>query len=197
MKILVFADTHGNKAAIERLVKKADGVDLIICGGDISNWGVNVEKLLSEFKKLGKLLLIIHGNHEGLDSLIKISKKFDFVRVIHKKLFKLGNYAFFGYGGGGFSLEDKYLDELIPKIKKDLKRNEKLIFITHAPPSDTKLDYLDWVGHVGCNSRRRFIEILKPEICICGHLHENFKKRDKIKDTLLINPGDDGVILRI
>lgn len=197
MKILVFVDTHGNKSAVERLIKKADGVDLVICGGDLSNWGMNLEKLLMEFKKLNKMLLIIHGNHEGIDSLIKASKKFDFVRVIHKKLFKLGNYAFFGYGGGGFSLEDKYLDELIPKIKKDLKKNEKFIFITHAPPADTKLDYLDWTGHVGCNSRRRFIEILKPEICICGHLHENFKKRDKINNTLIINPGDDGVILRI
>lgn len=197
MKILAFADVHGNKSAIERLVRKAEDVDLIICAGDISNWQQNLKELFLEFKKSKKLILVIHGNHEEHHNLVNIVKDISFVKVIHKKIYRLGDYVFFGYGGGGFALEDKNLDKMIPDIKKSIKRNDKLIFVTHAPPFNTRLDFLEWVGHVGCNSKRRFIEKLRPELCICGHLHENAKMKDKINETLIINPGADGLILRI
>ena len=79
------------------------------------------------------------------------------------------------------------------KIKDKLK---KWILVTHAPPFNTHLD-LVFDRHVGSKSIRESIEKFNPELNICGHLHENFNIRDKIKSTRIINPGPSGEILKL
>ena len=32
---------------------------------------------------------------------------------------------------------------------------------------------------------------------LCGHLHENFNKKDKLNKTILINPGPNGEMITI
>lgn len=50
-------------------------------------------------------------------------------------------------------------------------------------------------GFFGNKSIRRFAEQNKVDLLICGHLHENFGKEDKIGKTKVINPGPFGRIL--
>jgi len=38
---------------------------------------------------------------------------------------------------------------------------------------------------------------MNPVLVLCGHFHENFRKQDKIKNTLIINPGPDGTIINV
>ena len=69
--------------------------------------------------------------------------------------------------------------------------------LTHAPPYGTKLDFLEYFGHVGSKSSIKAIKELKPKLVLCGHLHENFHKMHKIGSTLIVNPGQDGTIVEI
>jgi len=187
MKALTFVDTHGNITAIKKLVKLSEKADLIICAGDLTNFGADLNKLLKILKQTNKTLLIIHGNHETEQQLKQAEKKFKFIKFIHNKLYIKDNYAFFGYGGGGFEQEDKALEKLIPKIKTQIK-NKTFTFITHQPPYNTKLDKING-QNTGSKSILKFIKELKPKFNICGHLHENISKKDKISKTFILNPG--------
>jgi len=197
MKILAFADTHGNKAALGRVIKKAEQADILVCAGDITNWGEKLEELVENIEKTKKPLIIIPGNHETAEQIQSISKKFKFVIPLHKGSYELNKYLFFGYGGGGFSKEEPELARIIHKFKETIKKDSKIILITHAPPQNTKLDFLIYTGHVGCKTVTDFIKEIKPILAISGHLHENFKKIDTINGTKLINPGPDGKIIEI
>lgn len=197
MKILVFVDTHGNKTALERIVKKAEKVDLLISCGDISNWGQDLKKIFSILSKAKKPLLIIPGNHEIDEELKEICSLFDFIIDLHQKSYVLNDHTFFGYGGGGFALTDPKFERITKKFKKTLKKNSKVILITHAPPYNTKVDSLNYLGHRGCKSIRKFIEEVQPIFHFCGHLHENIGKRDKIKKTFVVNPGPEGKIINL
>lgn len=197
MKILAFVDTHGNLEAIKRLLVKGEGVDLLVCAGDISNFGRNLKESVAKLKKLNKPLLIIHGNHESEEQMREIAKEFPWVLYIHKGSYQLGNYYFFGYGGGGFSIEDPQYEKVVKKFKKTLKKDAKLVIITHGPPYGTKCDFLPHQGHRGCKTYTEIDKELKPILHICGHLHETASIRDAIGDTLVINPGAEGKILRI
>lgn len=196
MKILAFADTHGNLNAMKRLLEKGRGVDLLICAGDISNFGHNLKGLVAKFKNLNKPMLIVHGNHESEEQIREVCKNFKWVICIHKGAYQLGNYYFFGYGGGGFSREDPEYEKLIKKFKKTLKKETKVVLITHGPPYGTKCDMMPHQGHVGCKTYTKVDKELKPILHICGHLHETDSIRDKIGDTLIINPGAKGKIIR-
>ena len=195
MKILAFSDLHGNKRALNILLQKAKHSDIIICAGDISIFSNNLKKIISRFKITKKPLIIIPGNHEHPKELNKIN--FPFLINLHKKVHRINNILFIGYGTDGFSLKDKKFEAFINKIKPKIKTNDKVILITHGPSYGTKLDKLPFFGHAGNKSYRKAILQIRPYLSISGHLHENFNKKDKLGKTFLINPGPEGKIINI
>lgn len=199
MKILAFTDTHGSLLALRRIEQKTitQNPDLLVCAGDISIFEHGIVGIIKRLNKLNKKIIIVHGNHEDSTTFVKISKFFENIIFIHKNYFIEGNILFLGYGGGGFSIVDKEFEKIAnTKFKKIIKNNKdkKIILVTHAPPYKTKLDKLVG-GHSGNKSIRSFVEKNKIDLLICGHLHENFGKEDKIKKTRIINPGPFGKIV--
>ncbi len=197
MKILAFADTHGKEKFIERLLEKGKRVDILVCAGDITFFGNGLKKIIEKFAKLKKTMLIIHGNHESEESIRELSKRFSWLIFIHKGSYKFGNYHFFGYGGDGFATQDSRYENIIKQFKKTVKKGEKVVIVTHGPPYGTKCDELPYQGHVGCKTYTKIDKQIKPILHICGHLHETASRRDRIGDTLVINPGGAGKIIRI
>ena len=86
------------------------------------------------------------------------------------------------------------LDKLFKKFKKQNKAR-KLIFVSHVPPKDTRLDKI-WMKapkevrgkHFGSKLARRMINKYQPILNICGHVHEAWGKQ-KIRKTLSVNHG--------
>ncbi len=194
MKLFTFTDTHGNLKKIDKIITqiKQEQPNIIICAGDISNFGKNLKESIEKFKEINIPFLIIPGNHETELDIREIANKFDFVINLHKASYEINNYIFFGFGEGGFTIENKRFEKIIPKFKKTLNKDSKTILVTHAPPYKTKLDSLK--VHVGCKSVRKFIEEIKPILHISGHIHENKNMIDTIGKTVVINPGDGKII---
>lgn len=195
MKLFAFVDTHGNLSKINALKEKSKGADLVICAGDLTMFESNLNGFLKVLDGLGPRVLIVHGNHEEELTLKRACKPQPKIFDIHKEIFKTKDYVFMGFGGGGFSMVDEEFENLEEKFKKHLKDNSTVL-IVHGPPYGTALDYLD-NRHVGNKSYRDFIIKYHPKLVICGHLHENAGKKDKIGDSIIVNPGPDGVMLDI
>jgi hypothetical protein len=198
MKLLAFVDVHGNKRALKSIISKSKkkNPDLLICAGDISLFGRDLKKIISQFKKLDKPLIILPGNHEEGENLRKICSKFKFIIYLHKASYKINDYLFFGYGGGGFSMKDKGFERLSEKFRKTIKK-EKVILVTHAPVYRTRLDIIPGLGHRGNKSIRRFVKKVKPVLVICGHFHENNGVVDTLGKTIIMNPGPYGKIIKV
>ena len=179
MKILAFSDIHGDINYLREIYRKSqkENPDILICAGDLLNfWKFDI-KIKELLEKFNKTILLIHGNHEEPNLIDKLCNKN--IINIHRNIFGFSNFKFFGYGGGGFNQEDKNLEKHIEKIKTKL---DNWVFITHAPPFNTELDLI-YDYHVGSKSIREIIEKFNPLLNICGHLHENFNIKDKIKNT--------------
>ncbi len=196
MKILGFVDVHGNMSALKSVIKKSKKADVLVCAGDLSIFQEGLEILIAKLSKANKLVLIIPGNHEDEGLLADVCSAFSNVLYMHERSYHFGKYVFFGYGGGGFSQKDERLERLAKRFKKHLKKNDKVILFTHAPPYGTKLDKV-WHDYVGNESINKFIKIIKPKLLICGHIHETAGKSDKISSTKIINPGPEGKIIEI
>ena len=201
MKLLAFTDIHGSLTALRRIGQKVklQNPDLLVCAGDISIFEHGIAGIFRRLNKLGKKIIIVHGNHEDDSTYSKYSRIFKNIIFIHKKHFIENNVLFLGYGGGGFSQRDKEFEKLAATAFKKLIQNnkdKKIILVTHAPPYKTKLDKLgrDYAGN---KSFRDFIEKYKIDLHICGHLHENFGKEDTIKKSRVINPGPFGKMVML
>ena len=201
MKILAFTDTHGSLLALRRIEQKVktQKPDLLVCAGDISIFEHGIVGISRRLNRLNKKIIMVHGNHEDDSTFRKLSKSFKNIIFVHKKHYVEDDILFLGYGGGGFALTDKEFEKISNiKFKKIINDNKwkKIILVTHAPPYKTKLDKLV-DGHCGNKSIRHFIDKNKVDLLICGHLHENFGKEDKIRKTKVINPGPFGKIIEI
>ena len=198
MKIYAFTDIHNRKPVltqIEKNIKKLKP-DLLIDCGDISWFGKGLNSNSKVLNQLNIPLLILHGNHETIEDMKKIEKKYKNIIFLHNKSYSINNYVFYGYGGHGFDKYDRALEKVIPKIKKTLKKKDKLIFITHMPIHGTTTDYIPNYGHVGSKSALKLVKQLKPDLVLSGHIHETEKKQDKIGKTLIVNPGR-GMLFKI
>ena len=199
MKILAFVDVHGDKKCIENIIKKSRDVDVLVCAGDLTTFGLSLNKVFDEIIKTNKEFLFIHGNHEesfedlGLLKSIK-NKNFTY---LHRNFYIKEDYVFIGYGGGGFSQEDKEMERFFDKIYSKIDMSKKIILVTHAPPFKTRVDFLPHLGYRGNKSINRVIKKFKPVLLICGHLHETAGVTDRIGETLIINPGSKGKIIEI
>ena len=210
MKILAFSDLHSKPRSpdyvdfyailkyIKKLKEKAKKAkpDVIVCAGDVSLFEHDLEEIMQRISKLGKKILIIPGNHETPSLMRKICSFYDNITFINKRAVKVGDYTFVGFTGEGFLRQDSAMEQFIKKIKPKIK-GKKVILVTHAPPYKTKLDR---IGGAYCGNKTitKFIRS-NPNIVlgICGHLHENAGKEDKLNKTLLINPGPLGKVIRI
>ncbi len=203
MRVLAFTDLHGSPRAYRRLQEKVrkHKPDCIFCLGDFTIFETGIESMLKKLSDLKKPVLIIHGNHEDEDLLEELCELYPNLLFIHRKVVELGEFKVVAHGGGGFygtgrAAKDSDFDAFVKSAKKDMAG--KLIFITHAPPKNTKLDISAWLHrHVGCSSYFDFIKKYKPLLVLCGHLHENFGVRDKIGKTLIVNPGPEGMVFQI
>ncbi|MFA6073712.1 MAG: metallophosphoesterase [Candidatus Woesearchaeota archaeon] len=197
MKILAFTDLHEDYEFAEELKKKADKVDLIICAGDITVFGDNIEDAFNFLDSLGKKVLIVHGNHECGETMHKFCHKSKNVIFVHKTYVEIGDLVVFGYGGGGFAEEERGFLSVEHMFAKLIMQKKHSILLTHAPPYMTKLDQMNKDYHVGVKTFRRFIEKTQPSMAISGHIHETFKKIDKIGKTVIVNPGPGGAIIQL
>ncbi len=198
MKILSFVDIHGSMSAFKKIKQKAKNADIIVCGGDFTIFEQGIDHFLSVFDKLKKPFLIIHGNHEEDDIIRHLCKKHKNLFFLHKNHFVKDDILFLGWGGGGFSLRDREFEKHSKKFEELIKKNndKAVVLVTHAPPYNTKLDLIVR-GHHGNKSFTDFIKKNKIDLVLCGHLHENEGKMDKIGISTVINPGPYGRVINL
>lgn len=134
------------------------------------------------------------------DFFSKIMKKYGKIKRVDYRMEKFNDYVIIGAMGGSnpgmvnstsFRKHRRILDKLFYKNRK-----EKVIFLSHNVPYDTKLDLITSKKaharakgrHFGSKLIRRTINKWQPLLHIGGHIHEG-KGVQRLGQTLCINPG--------
>lgn len=198
MNILAFSDFHESKAALKKVKERLKDADIMVCHGDLTNWGRNLDKIVAEICSWGKTVLFLHGNHENEKTMRTVVSKYKNAKFLHMASYRLGKYLIFGYGGGGFATKEEDFEKISEKFASEIKKDDIVIMVSHGPPYGNKTDFLgEDLGHRGCKSYTKFIDKYQPMLWICGHLHETFGKIDVKGKTVIVNPGPDGRLLKV
>lgn len=200
MRILAVSDLHGDTKKAEELAERAykEKVDLVVLAGDLSYFEEGLENMIGPFVKKKKKVLLIPGNHETLATADFLAQRYGAVNL-HGYSVKYKGVGFFGCGGanmGLFKVGEKDMLELLRKGYRGLKDVKKRVMVTHIHPSGTIMEKLS--RHVtGSDSVRKAVEQLKPNLLLCGHVHEASGLEEKIGNTLVINVSKEGRIIEI
>ncbi len=198
MKILAASDLHGNEGVVEKLAGEAEKneVDLVIIAGDISDFGEIAKGMIGPFLKKGKKVAFVVGNHEtpGLGEFLVEKYK---ATNIQSYAFMAGDVGFFGCGGANIGPTSVSEDELFYYLNKGfhyVSGAKKKIMVTHVHPSGSKIEKFSFPGSEAVT---KVIYQFKPDIHICGHIHEMEGFEEKIGNTQVICVGNRGRIIEV
>ena len=154
--------------------------DVVIMAGDYS-WAMKLEEVEKDFdflRSLNGIKIIIRGNHDyWWNSVSKVRAKLpENTYALQNDAIKIGDYIFCGNRGwlipeGKQNTEENqkiYAREVI-RLEMSLKAakklqidNEKIVFITHYPPFNNKIEPSEYT---------RMLEEYGVNIVVFGHLH--------------------------
>ena len=201
MKLFAFGDTHG-VTDFSYLVARAQEADVLLCVGDVTEFGRDVpavvEALASLARSADKPLVITHGNHEG--RLLRAALRVHAPQIVylHNSTHDLGDALFFGFGGGGFRTRDGEVEAFLRSAHSDHSAHQGLVvWVFHGPPRGCVVDEVPGIGSTGCFSKRALMDELVPHVVFCGHIHEQFGVVKQVGDTVVVNPGPQGVLVDV
>ena len=172
---------HGHEQKIVADWKeKVTEEDVVILAGDYS-WAMKLEDVVPDFQFLADLpgtKILIRGNHDyWWSSIARVREKLPpKTYALQNDAIKIGEYIFCGNRGwiipqGKFDTEENrklYAREVIrlqlslEAAKKLQTNNEKIIFITHYPPFNNKIEQSEYT---------RLIEEYGVYKVVFAHLH--------------------------
>jgi Icc-related predicted phosphoesterase len=172
MKILAVADIHGSQYRMNLVLKNiaSHTPDLVVLCGDITQFGPG-QLATSLLHQLPVRTLAIPGNIDSFD--VDHGIMASTATYLHMKRAMIGGHWFIGIGREIPShLTEVLIDD--GKTKNPLGKilDANSILVTHVPPFKLR-DKIFIGSHGGSKELRTLIDIHKPRLVLCGHIHED------------------------
>ncbi len=192
MRITVISDIHADLTRLGAATPVLTDSDVLVVSGDLSRHGDpdELKDVVSRLQEVHETVMAIPGNMDGAHSVQLLE---DLGVNLHGVSRTLEMVRFAGAGGSmqtpfgtPFELPES---EIVALLESGLAGPaERRVAVCHNPPYGTKVDRIMLGRHVGGRRIRAFVEKAKPDVFLCGHIHESVGV-DRIGDTLLVNPG--------
>ncbi len=198
-KLLAAGDFHGDKSAARKLADLAEKekVDLVILNGDLVE-EEDTSGIIGPFINKKKKVIILPGNHETIATTDFLAELYN-VTNLHGYYIKFNDIGLFGCGGANIGLSQLSEDEIYETLKKGFEKVKDLpkkIMVTHIHPSGTLMENFSKFVK-GSAGLKKAIDAFKPDILICGHVHEAEGIEELVGKTRVINVGKKGKIINL
>ncbi|MFP4169132.1 MAG: metallophosphoesterase [Desulfonatronovibrionaceae bacterium] len=194
---IILGDIHMDTAFADS-VPDLPGAAGVIVSGDLTNNGnrEDAARIVERIRAVNAHVLAQVGNMDTPE----VNKWLEDNGLnIHNRLLSLDeglDLFAVGYStptpfGTPLEVEEEVLASWLRQAQDKCRRADRLIFVSHTPPVNTRTDALGNGSHVGSQAVREFIEVVQPEACVTGHIHEAVAE-DWVGNCPVINPGMAG-----
>ncbi|MEM4555152.1 MAG: metallophosphoesterase [Candidatus Anstonellaceae archaeon] len=183
MKILALSDLHADEEVLDRLkaISLRRKYDFVVFAGDLTNRGPvsYAEEALRIFPKS----FAVHGNMDPPEVIEVIEQA---GALLHGRKVDVGQWNLVGLGGSNktpFGTPSELSEEEIEQVLVKTGMDEFSIVVAHPPPYGA----FDLIGqmNVGSKALRKFVDMRKPILLFCGHIHE-YEGKQMLGETLVV-----------
>lgn len=198
MQILAFSDLHRDLDQAARLVERSSEADVVIGAGDFASVHEGLEETIGALDGIGVPTVLVPGNNETADALRAACAGWDSAAVLHGEGTEVDGTQFFGLGAGvpitpwdwSFDLDE---DEAAEKLAGC---PEGAVLVVHSPPKG-HCDTSSSGDHLGSRAILEAIEAKRPQLAVCGHIHEAWGAESEIGPTRVMNLGPSGTAIEL
>lgn len=182
-----------------------NGVDLILCAGDLTNYGTENPNEVSEAKQwLDKMtkkapVYYIPGNHDiGISAGYKLSK--NATNILDDSVDTEWGYITGMSMSGAYSMPSLATrwDHMTCNPEAEKAYYESMpyadIVLSHSPPFGKTGTDPQW-GNLGSVGLLQYIKRHKPRLVICGHIHNPIARIEYIGYTKVINVATTDLVI--
>jgi Icc-related predicted phosphoesterase len=195
LRIIVVGDPHGR---LDRFAAALDlagtmPVDLVLIPGDLvrdpaHRHQADLAALVRQAAERWSCpVAYVPGNHD-LPVNAPVAAGID----LDGRVLDVAGLRIAGTGGAGpnmFGFPYEWSEEQVALRLERLTPNGPLdIWLCHTPPRNCELDQLTSGGHVGSIAVRSALNVLRPKLFVCGHIHEAAGIAD-VDGVLCLNAG--------
>jgi Icc-related predicted phosphoesterase len=192
VRILAFSDLHLSRLHAEALVEASDTADLVIGAGDFCSARRGLDEAMALIAGIGAPMVVVPGNAESADELRAAAR--DGTVVLHGEAAEIGGVRLFGLGYGvPVTPFGAWSCDLTEAAAADLLAgcDAADILVTHSPPKGIA-DLTSSGQSVGSTAVRAAVERIRPELALCGHIHDSWGVEGTIGPTRVVNLGPSG-----
>jgi uncharacterized protein len=195
VRLLAFSDVHRDDRRARKLADMAAEADVVVAAGDFADLHIGLDKLIDMLVVIESPTILVPGNNETEEALREACQGWKAATVLHGEGTTIEGVDFYGLGGGipttpwdwSFDLTE---DEAEAKLAAAPHGG---VLVLHSPPKG----HLDGPRELGSEAILRAIEEKQPAVTICGHVHEDAGKEDRIGPTRLYNAGPEGTFIDV
>jgi len=187
MLIYAVADIHGREKRISSIhdIISSNKPDVLVLAGDVNSL-FNSSNIMSHFSGTHFPVLVVRGNTDS-KRIANISPVSSNISFLHFSEIVINEFSFTGVSGTipvPFSSRIQFREKQTTKMLEPLVRKDTIL-IAHPPPFGT-LDKVLGKFHAGCRSMNEIILKCRPQLFICGHIHER-PGSAFLEETLVVN----------
>jgi Icc-related predicted phosphoesterase len=190
-RLLAFSDLHCDLGQAERLVARSAEAEVVAGVGDFASVHRGLEETIAALRGIEKPVLLVPGNNET-DEALRAAVG-EWATVLHGEAAEVDSVSFFGLGAGvpttpwdwSFDLTEEEAEAKLAACP------EGAVMLTHSPPK----------GHVdkglGSEAVLRAVEAKRPQVVLCGHIHELWGQESAVGGTPVHNLGPKGAVVEV
>jgi Icc-related predicted phosphoesterase len=198
MRILAFSDLHRDLETAARLVTESESVDVVIGAGDFASIHKGLDEAIEALGSIECPSVLVPGNNETDEALRASELSWPSATVLHGEGTEIDGVSFFGLGGGipttpwdwSFDLTDDEARAALASCP------EGGVLVVHSPPKG-HCDVAGGGASFGSEAILEAIERCRPQIAVCGHIHESWGCESQIGETRVLNLGPAGTVIEI
>jgi Icc-related predicted phosphoesterase len=198
VKLLAFSDLHRNLDQAEMLAERSADADVVIAAGDFASVHEGLEETIGALRGISVPTVVVPGNNETEDALRAACEGWDAATVLHGAGIEIDGKAFYGLGAGvpitpwdwSFDLDEEQASERLAACP------EGAVLVVHSPPKG-HCDENSAGDHLGSQAVLEAIESKRPEVAVCGHIHESWGAESEIGSTPVYNLGPSGRVIEV
>lgn len=189
MRVLAFSDLHASPNRATAIVAASREADLVIGAGDFCNMRQGLDDAMAMLVGITAPLVLVPGNAESHDELNAAAP--EGAVVLHGQGTEIGGLHLFGLGYGvpetpfgawSCDLSEARAAEMLAAC------DVADIMILHSPPKGV-VDRTSAGQSVGSKAIGAAIARIRPQLAVCGHIHDSWGKRGTIGASEVVNLG--------
>lgn len=188
MRVLAFSDLHLDRLLLDQILAEAERADLVIGAGDFAQRREGLKPFMDLFEPIAEKSVFVPGNNESSDELRRATR----AQVLHGQELERGGVRIVGIGAAipplpptdwnSFDISEQDAESILAQF------DGMDVLVTHSPPFGV-VDRHASLGSIGSQSVLAAIKRMKPELVLCGHVHDCWGMEGTIGRSQVFNLG--------